>query len=134
MLFFFVLIIRHGLQKLDKIITSRLEFLILSIDGISQDTYVKYRVLGNVNKVLGNVEKLIRRRKELGSKTPFIEWQFIVFDHNAHELEAAREMAEQMGVDRFRVIPPGIPFAAKEPDKLKDDWFVKDDEGRVEDF
>lgn len=121
-------------EKIDKIITSGLEYLILSIDGISQDTYVKYRVRGNVNKVLGNVEKLIRRRKELGSKTPFIEWQFIVFEHNAHELETARAMAAEMGVDRFRVIPPGIPFAAKEPDQLKDDWFVKDDEGRVEAF
>ncbi|MEZ5567199.1 MAG: hypothetical protein R3E54_02395 [Halioglobus sp.] len=43
-------------------------------------------------------------------------------------------MAYEMGVDRFRVIPPGIPFAAKEPEKLKDDWFLKDDEGRVEAF
>lgn len=121
-------------DKIDNLIKSGLEYLILSIDGITQDTYVKYRVRGNVNKVLGNVEKLIRRRKELGSRTPFIEWQFIVFEHNAHELEAAREMAYEMGVDRFRVIPPGIPFAAKEPDKLKDDWFIKDDEGRVEAF
>lgn len=121
-------------EKIDNLIKSGLEYLILSIDGITQDTYVKYRVRGNVNKVLANVEKLVRRRKELGSRTPFIEWQFIVFEHNAHELEAAREMAYEMGVDRFRVIPPGIPFAAKEPDKLKDDWFIKDDEGRVEAF
>jgi radical SAM protein with 4Fe4S-binding SPASM domain len=121
-------------DKIDNLIKSGLEYLILSIDGITQDTYVKYRVRGNVNKVLGNVEKLIQRRKELGSRTPFIEWQFIVFEHNAHELEAARKMAYEMGVDRFRVIPPGIPFASKEPEKLKDDWFLKDDEGRVEAF
>ncbi|MDZ7784574.1 MAG: radical SAM protein [Halioglobus sp.] len=121
-------------DKIDKLITSGLEYLILSIDGITQDTYAKYRVRGNVNKVLGNVEKLIRRRKELGSHTPFIEWQFIAFEHNAHELEAAREMAYSMGVDRFRVIPPGIPFAAREPEKLKDEWFVKDEEGSVEAF
>lgn len=121
-------------EKIDKLINSGLEYLILSIDGISQDTYAKYRVRGSANKVLGNVEKLIKRRKELGSKTPFIEWQFIVFEHNAHELEAAREMAYEMGVDRFRVIPPGIPFAAKEPEKLKEDWFLKDEEGQVEAF
>ncbi|SRR6056297_357171 len=121
-------------EKIDKLVTSGLEYLILSIDGITQDTYSKYRVRGNVNKVLGNVEKLIKRRRELGSRTPFIEWQFIAFEHNAHELEAAQEMAYAMGVDRFRVIPPGIPFAAKEPEKLKDDWFVKDEEGTVEAF
>ena len=121
-------------EKIDKLITSGLEYLILSIDGISQETYAKYRVRGHIDRVLRNVEKLTRRRKELGSKTPFIEWQFILFEHNAHELEQARQIAEEMGVDRFRVIPPGIPFAEKEPEKLKDEWFVKDEEGRVEAF
>lgn len=121
-------------EKIDQLIKSGLEYLILSIDGISQETYVKYRVRGNANKVLGNVEKLIARRKELGSSTPYIEWQFILFEHNAHELDAARQMAEEMGVDRFRVIPPGVPILAQEPEKLKDDWFLKDENDRVEAF
>lgn len=121
-------------EKIDSLIKSGLEYLILSIDGITQETYAKYRVRGNVRKVLENVEKLIARRRELGSRTPFIEWQFILFEHNAHELESARQMAQELGVDRFRVIPPGIPFAAKEPENLKDKWFLKDDKGRVEAF
>lgn len=121
-------------EKIDKLIASGLEYLILSIDGISQDVYSKYRVRGNIDKVLRNVRKLVRRKQELGSSTPFIEWQFILFKHNAHELERARVIADEIGVDRFRVIPPGIPFAAKEPKKLKDEWFYRDDEGKIEAF
>ncbi len=120
--------------KIDELINSGLEYLILSIDGITQETYVKYRVRGNVHKVLANVEKLIARREELGSSTPYIEWQYILFEHNSHELEAARKMAEEMGVDRFRVIPPGVPILAQEPEKLKEDWFLKHDDGNVEAF
>lgn len=121
-------------EKIDKLIESGLEYLILSIDGISQDVYVKYRVRGKVAKVLVNVEKLVRRKKELKSSTPFIEWQFILFEHNAHELEAAREKAMSMGVDRFRVIPPGLPFAAKNQKALGERWFLKNGEGKVEAF
>lgn len=121
-------------EKIDKLIESGLEYLILSIDGISQDVYSKYRVRGNINKVLANVEKLVRRKRELGSSTPFIEWQFILFDHNAHELDEAQKRAVAIGVDRFRVIPPGVPILAREPEKLKDKWFYKDDDQKVEAF
>ncbi len=121
-------------EKIDKLIESGLEYLILSIDGITQDTYSKYRVRGNIDKVLRNVRKLVRRKRELGSSTPFIEWQFILFQHNAHELEKARSIAEEIGVDRFRVIPPGIPYASKEPEKLKEEWFYRDEDGKIEAF
>jgi len=111
-------------DKFDKIIESGLEYLILSIDGITQETYSKYRVRGNVERVFENVRKLLKRRIELGSTIPYIEWQFIVFKHNVHEVDAARKMAKEMGIDRFRVIPPGLPFSAKDPEALKKEWFV----------
>ena len=121
-------------EKIDGLIESGLEYLILSIDGITQDTYAKYRVRGSIDKVLTNVKKLVQRKRELGASTPFIEWQFILFKHNAHELEDARKLAQEIGVDRFRVIPPGIPYAAKEPAKLKEEWFYKDENQNVEAF
>lgn len=121
-------------EKIDRLIESGLEYLILSIDGVSQDVYAKYRVRGNIDRVLANVRKLVARKKALGSSTPFIEWQFILFGHNAHELEAARKLAGEIGVNRFRVIPPGIPFHAREPEKLKEKWLYKDDSGKVQAF
>ena len=113
-------------EKIDQIIESGLEYLILSIDGATQESYKKYRVRGNIDRVLSNVEKLIKRRRQLGSSTPYIEWQFIVFKHNVHEVDEARELSKKMGIDRFRVIPPGLPFTAKDPDSLKQEWFVPD--------
>lgn len=125
-------------QNIDKLINSGLEYLILSIDGISQETYSKYRVGGNIETVLDNVKTLVRRRSELQSSTPYIEWQFIVFEHNAHEVEAARKMAAELGINKFRVIPPGLPFDAENPDELRDKWFVKsysgNNAGSVEEF
>lgn len=111
-------------KAIDRLVTSGLEFLCLSIDGATQETYARYRVGGHLDKVLDHARKLVRRKRELGSETPYIEWQFIVFKHNAHEIERARAMAEEIGVDRFRVIPPGVPFDSADAEQLKQEWFV----------
>jgi radical SAM protein with 4Fe4S-binding SPASM domain len=118
----------------DGIIQSGLEYLVLSIDGATQETYAKYRVRGNLEAVLENARQLIAKKRELKSSTPYVEWQFIVFRHNAHEVDRAREMAEELGVDRFRVIPPGLPFDSENPDELKREWFVTPEESGGDDF
>jgi MoaA/NifB/PqqE/SkfB family radical SAM enzyme len=114
-------------EKIDKLIRSGLEYLILSIDGTTNETYKKYRVRGNLDRVMANVQKLVQRRKELGSRTPYLEWQFIVFKHNAHEVDEARALAEKMGIDRFRVIPAGTPMLAENQDELRREWLIDDE-------
>lgn len=108
---------------IDRLIHSGLENLTLSIDGATQEAYAHYRRRGQLDVVLANVRELMERRRALGSRTPWVEWQFIVMKHNWHEIEAARALADELGVDEFRVIPPGLPFEASDPERLKSDWF-----------
>jgi MoaA/NifB/PqqE/SkfB family radical SAM enzyme len=110
-------------ENIDDLIKSGLEFICVSIDGATQDTYARYRRKGNLDLVLKNLRRLVRRRQELGSRTPVIEWQFIPMKHNEHEVEAARRMASEIGVDHFRCIPVGLPFDSPNPAQLKQDWF-----------
>lgn len=110
-------------ENIDDLIKSGLEYICLSIDGATQSTYARYRRKGNLELVLKNARRLVKRRLELGSRTPVIEWQFIPMKHNEHEVEAARLMASEIGADRFRVIPVGIPFDSPNPQQLKQEWF-----------
>lgn len=110
---------------IDRLILSGLENLSLSIDGATQETYARYRVGGDLEQVLENARHLVRRKKELRRRTPSIEWQYIVFRHNAHEVEAARRLAREIGVDRFRLIPPGMPFDTPDPDAVRKEWFLE---------
>jgi radical SAM protein with 4Fe4S-binding SPASM domain len=102
----------HKPGLMDRILESGLEELTVSIDGVTQETYEKYRVNGNLDLVLRNLRYLMNRRRELGLKTPWVEWQFITFKHNEHEMQAARDLAREIGVDLIRFIPPGVPFDA----------------------
>lgn len=94
----------------EQIVKSGLEYLIVSLDGMTQDVYEQYRVRGELDLVMHNLRDIIAAKKRLGSKTPTIEWQFLVFKHNEHQMAAAEELAPQLGVDKLRFRSPGFPL------------------------
>jgi hypothetical protein len=57
---------------------------------------------------------LVKRRRELGQKTPFMDWQFLLFSHNEHEKPLAKKLAKEIGVDIIRFVLPNIPPEHKE--------------------
>ncbi|HLQ60237.1 MAG TPA: radical SAM protein [Candidatus Acidoferrales bacterium] len=120
---------------MDSLLESGLEELTVSIDGVTQETYEKYRVNGKLDLVFSNLRHLLQRRAELGLKTPSVEWQFIVFKHNEHEVEDARRLAGEIGVDLIRFIPAGLPFDA-DPERKRElarTWFSTKAEMRYQD-
>lgn len=85
-------------QNAEQTVRAGLDKLIVSIDGLEQDTYEKYRVGGVLDTVMEGIDNLIDARARLGSSRPFIEAQFIVFGHNEHEIPRFREMCRQRGI------------------------------------
>ncbi len=120
---------------MDSLLESGLEELTVSIDGTTQETYEKYRVNGKLDLVFSNLRHLLERRSELGLKTPSVEWQFIVFKHNQHEMEEARRLAHEIGVDLIRFIPAGLPFDAdvERKKELGRKWFSSEPRLRYQD-
>lgn len=80
-------------------IESGLDRLIISIDGTTQEVYEQYRVGGNLQKVLEGTRRVVAWKKKLKSRTPFIIFQFLVVKPNEHQLEDAKKLAHEMGVD-----------------------------------
>ncbi|NBY24894.1 MAG: radical SAM protein [Chitinophagaceae bacterium] len=80
-------------------IESGLDRLIISIDGTTQEVYEQYRVGGNLQKVLEGTRRVVAWKKKLKSPTPFIIFQFLVVKPNEHQLEDAKKLADEMGVD-----------------------------------
>lgn len=69
-----------------------------SIDGASAGTYRKYRVRGEFDAVIANIERINHFKRLYASDLPGLEWQFIVFGHNEHEIPQARRMAAELGM------------------------------------
>jgi SAM-dependent methyltransferase/organic radical activating enzyme len=91
----------------ERLIDAGLDSLWVSIDGASEETYSRYRVGGDFGLAIANLERLVKARRRLASKTPRIIWKFIVHRHNEHEVETARRMAREIGVE-FTTAPIGL--------------------------
>jgi len=82
-----------------KTIESGLDRLIISIDGTTQEVYQQYRVGGRLEKVLEGTRNIVKWKKELRSKTPFVIFQFLVVKPNEHQLDEVKQLALEIGVD-----------------------------------
>ena len=80
-------------------IESGLDRLIISIDGTTQDVYKQYRVGGQLDKVIEGARNIVKWKKELKSKTPFVIFQFLVVKPNEHQIEDVKKLAKEVGVD-----------------------------------
>jgi radical SAM protein with 4Fe4S-binding SPASM domain len=80
-------------------IESGLDRLIISIDGTTQDVYQQYRIGGRLDKVLEGTQNIVKWKREMKSKTPFIIFQFLVVRPNEHQVEDVKKLAAEMGVD-----------------------------------
>jgi radical SAM protein with 4Fe4S-binding SPASM domain len=80
-------------------IESGLDRLIISIDGTTQEVYQQYRVGGRLDKVLEGARNIVKWKKELKSRTPFIIFQFLVVKPNEHQMDDVKKLAAETGVD-----------------------------------
>jgi radical SAM protein with 4Fe4S-binding SPASM domain len=82
-------------------VLSGLDRLIISLDGTTQETYQSYRIGGNIEKVLEGTRNMVKWKKQLGSRTPHLVFQFLVVKPNEHEVEAVKKLAAEIGVDEL---------------------------------
>ena len=112
---------RHGLSTVlstnfnvftesmaESVIRSQLHRIIVSIDGVDQETYEKYRAGGKFQTVVDNIKLLVRKKKERGAAFPLINAQFIVMRHNQDRLEEFEKMFLEMGVDSVSFRPMSL--------------------------
>jgi len=97
-------------EALEAIVRYQLRYLSCSIDGASNEIYSIYRKRGNFDTVIANVRKINEWKKKYRSSLPKLRWQFVIFDHNVHELEKARLMAEELDMAFFPKLSWGDLF------------------------
>ncbi len=94
----------HFLSNVNSVralIKSGLDSIIISLDGADAETYQKYRINGDFQKVIRGIENLVNQRKKLHSKTPEIMIQFLVTAHNEHQIDEMKKLCKKLGADRL---------------------------------
>jgi len=62
-------------------------YLIVCLDGITDETNAKFRVGAKLDPALYGVRELARMKRKRGSRYPILHHRFIAMKHNEHELE-----------------------------------------------
>ena len=102
----------------DKTVESGLDRLIISLDGTTQEVYSQYRIGGDLEKVLAGAANIVKWKKKLNSKTPYVFFQFLVVRPNEHQMEEAKELAVKTGVDGIRYKTAQMYDYANDPNQL----------------
>ena len=118
-------------------VESGLDRLIISLDGTTQAVYEQYRVGGNLEKVLDGARNVVKWKKELKSKTPFVFFQFLVVKPNEHQINEAKRLAKEIGVDEVRFKTAQVYDYENDPNGLiptidKYSRYRKDRQGKMQ--
>ena len=105
-------------EKARKTVESGLDRLIISIDGTTQDVYEQYRVGGKLEKVIEGAKNIVKWKKALNSKTPFVFFQFLVVKPNEHQIEAVKQLGKEIGVDQVRLKTAQVYDYENDPNQL----------------
>lgn len=81
------------------VVEAGLDRLVISLDGLTQDSYEQYRIGGDVETVITGIERLGRIRKEMGVHHPMVVVQFLVLGSNEHQVSDFRQWAQRPGID-----------------------------------
>ena len=85
--------------NIEKVLASPLRRFILSLDGLSRETFERIRARARWDVVYPAVEALCRLRQESRRPYPVIVVQFSVMKENAHEVEAFRLYWKKRGAE-----------------------------------
>ena len=97
--------------------TSPLDRIVVSCDGAFQKSYEQYRRGGTLDTAIA----FMRDCKNFGDPGVFLEWKYILFEHNDSdaELQKAQDLADEIGVDSLLFIITNSKWASQRFDARK---------------
>jgi len=96
----------------EEIVKSGLEKVIISLDGVTEETYNKYRKDGDLNLVLEGIQNIIREKKKNRQKKPKVILQFLLMKHNEMEIRKFKRLVRELECDGYIIktvqVYPGL--------------------------
>lgn len=98
---------------------SGLDRLLISLDGISKNSYEKMRKGADFDKVIENIKNLCDYKRNYKKHKPVIAINYIITRYNESEIQQAREETRRWGVDAFFLRKLTLPEHLVNQEELK---------------
>ena len=83
-------------SKFGKMMSDKKHHVVFGLDGL-EDTHHIYRQKTSFKKVISNAKTFVQN----GGRA---EWQMLVFKHNQHQIDDAKQMAKELGFASFKEV------------------------------
>jgi len=94
------------------LVLSGLDYIIVAIDGVTENVYKRYRTNGDINLVFANLRKLLEYKAAF-QKRLIVEWEMLDLPWNKEEQKTAFKMAKSFHCDEFRIIKEATQLRSK---------------------
>jgi radical SAM protein with 4Fe4S-binding SPASM domain len=84
-------------SQAELLVESGLDLMTCSLHGASQQTYEMYQPGKDFDEAIAKIRQIIETRDRMGSKTPFVQLNFVVMRQNEHERQAFDNLAADLG-------------------------------------
>lgn len=90
-------------KNCEKLISCGLNKLIISLDGIDQNSYSKYRKGGDFETVINGIKRLVSEKRKSKNNELEIIIQFLVFRSNEQYINEIKKLGKTLGVDKVEL-------------------------------
>jgi len=102
-------------RRADELVALGLDWLHVSVDGASADTYEGIRGGADFDTVLRNLRGLVAAKRDAGSAVPWVRAVFVAMRRNVGELADLVRLLHRVGVDELRVQNLSHTFSDTDP-------------------
>lgn len=102
-------------RHIKNIINSGIDELIISLDCVNPQVYLKYKDSKNFQNVIKNIELIIKERKT--KQRPFINIQLLVIRDNEKDIPCFKSLVRQLKADKGLIKNVRINFPGLKPDR-----------------
>jgi radical SAM protein with 4Fe4S-binding SPASM domain len=82
----------------------QVDIIAVSIDGSRAETNNRIRVGSDFNRITGDLHTIIAKKREQGSKIPYLNFVFTAMQSNLNELPDLVRLAHHIGLDEVKVV------------------------------
>ena len=100
---------------INALITHPPTFLIVAIDGLTDETNSRFRTGARLEPALSGVRRLAELKRQNALKLPLLHMRYIPMKHNEHEVPLVSDFAREAGFDQATIRTLSIIDAPEQP-------------------
>lgn len=90
-------------EKAEQLVDSGLDLLIVSVSGITQETYGQFRPGSHIDRVFAGIRNIEAEKRRQGKRAPITSLNFVVSKTNEHEVQDVPAKAAELGMSAYTI-------------------------------